>query len=228
MTILAAIIEPLSKQVSLGEVAYHKLKEIIIQGEFPPNEKLTVRAVAGALGVSTTPARDAINRLLSEGALVYAGPKTVVIPPLTMEILDEITSARLALEGLAAEKSVSFISDADIAQLEKLQEIINIGLDESDYRTVLRANRDFHFLVYTRSNWPRVVSMIESLWLQIGPSLNQLYPEFAFHRKGVSNHLWIMEGLRSRDAQKVRSGFEQDLRDGYDRISAFLKDAADK
>lgn len=223
-TILSRVVEPISKQVSLGEVAYDRLKDIIIRGAFPPNQKLTVRSVAGALGVSTTPARDAINRLLSEGALVNAGPKTVIIPSLTREVLEEVTATRLALEGLAAERSVEAITDDDIAELNELQKIINKGLDEGDYREVLRANRAFHFLIYRRSNWPRLVSMIESLWLQIGPSLNELYPDFALNRRGVSNHMEIFDGLSRRDARKVRHGIEQDLHDGYDRLSALLKE----
>jgi DNA-binding GntR family transcriptional regulator len=221
---LSNVVEPIAKQISLGEVAYDRLKDIIIRGAFPPNQKLTVRSVAGALNVSTTPARDAINRLLTEGALVNAGPKTVVIPSLTKEVLEEVTATRLALEGLAAERSVQAITDDDVAELEELQKVINRGLDEGNYRAVLQANRAFHFLIYRRSNWQRLVSMIESLWLQIGPSLNELYPDFALNRKGVSNHIEIIDGLHQGDARKVRRGIEQDLRDGYERLSALLKE----
>lgn len=212
------------KAMNLRVLAYNRLKEIVIQGAFPPNEKLTVRSVAAELGMSTTPARDAINRLLAERALIYAGPKTVVIPTLTLEVLDEVTAARLALEGPAAEHSVLSISDNDIEELETCQDLMEQNLHGGDYRQVLKGNRDFHFLIYNRSNWPRIVSIIESLWLQIGPSLHELYGKFAMHQEAVSNHLWILEGLRRRDAQKVRSGIEQDIRDGRDGISAYLKD----
>ncbi|KAA0969477.1 GntR family transcriptional regulator [Aureimonas fodinaquatilis] len=221
---LSNIVEPIAKTISLGEVTYDRLKDIIIRGAFPPNKKLTVRSVADALGVSTTPARDAINRLLSEGALVNAGPKTVVIPVLTKEVLEEVTATRLALEGLAAERAVANISDKDIASLARLQEVINRSLDKNDYPEVLAANREFHFLLYRRSNWARLVSLIESLWLQVGPSLNVLYPEFAVNRRGVSNHMDILDGLRERDAQKVRRAVEQDLRDGYARLERFLEE----
>src|ERR1700747_2617443 len=68
---------PIDRQTSLGELAYASLKEAIVRGEFSAGQKLTVRAVANALSVSTTPARDAIMRLIGEGALVNIGPKTV-------------------------------------------------------------------------------------------------------------------------------------------------------
>jgi DNA-binding GntR family transcriptional regulator len=222
-TTLARVADPIERQSSLGEAAYRSLKDIIIRGEFPPNEKLTVRSVAAALGVSTTPARDAVNRLLAEGAIVNDGPKTVILPILTMDALDEITATRLALEGLAAERSVNSITRADIATLEQLQATINKGLDTADYRMVLHANREFHFLIYKRSGWPRLVGMIETLWLRIGPSLNDLYPDFATNRKGVSNHMAGIEALRVKSGMKIRQAIEQDIKDGYVNLSALVR-----
>jgi DNA-binding GntR family transcriptional regulator len=222
--LLSGMMEPIERQSSLGEISYGRLKDIIIRGAFPPNEKMTVRSVAAALGVSTTPARDAINRLLAEGALVNEGPKTVVLPVLTQDALEEITATRLALEGLAGERSVEAIAPADLEVLGKLQLAINGGLDIGDYREVLRANQEFHFLIYRRSNWPRLVAMIESLWLRVGPSLNELYPDFAQTRKGVSNHMAALEGLRAKSGTKVRKAIEQDIKDGYVRLSAMLRE----
>ncbi|CAH1650920.1 GntR family transcriptional regulator [Chelatococcus asaccharovorans] len=220
--LLAGVVTPIARQSNLGELTYARLKEIIVAGSFPPNEKLTVRSVAAALGVSTTPARDAINRLLSEGALVNEGPKTVVIPSLTLDALDEVTATRLALEGLAAERSVLAAAPADVTALELMQAAINSGLDAADYREVLKVNREFHFLIYRLSGWPRLVAMIESLWLRVGPSLNELYPDFAQNRRGVSNHMAAIDGLRAKDGAKVRFAMEQDIRDGYVRLKAMI------
>ncbi len=221
--LLASVVTPIARQSNLGELTYERLKEIIVAGSFPANEKLTVRSVAAALGVSTTPARDAINRLLSEGALINEGPKTVVLPLLSKEALDEIAATRLALEGLAAERAVLSVSASDIATLQHLQSVINTSLDRADYRAVLRANREFHFLIYRLSGWPRLVAMIESLWLRVGPSLNDLYPDFAENRRGVSNHMATIESLRTKNGRKARLAIEQDIRDGYSRLKAMIE-----
>lgn len=217
-------VEPLAPRASLGEAAYQRLKESIMQGEFPANRKMTLRAVATALGVSTTPARDAINRLLAEGALVNEGPKTVVLPALTLDALDEVTETRLALEGLATQRAVAQITKSDIVELTRLQVLINKGLDRQRYDEVLKANRQFHFLVYRRSNWVRLVTMIESLWLRVGPALRDLYPEYRERRKGVTNHETLIEALKLGDVQKARAAIEQDLRDGYERLKRAIEE----
>lgn len=217
-----APLRKLDRQGSLGELAYEALKDTMIRGAFPPGEKLTVRRVAGALGVSTTPARDAITRLISEGALVNLGPKTVVVPVLTRSSLDEVTKMRLALEGLAAQEAVANLDDRSVGEFEAIQAKLNAAMDRADYAGVLANNKEFHFLLYRLSGMPRLVAVIESLWLRVGPSLNGLYPEYAITRVGVSNHQWAIRGVRDRDGATIRAAIENDIRDGYRRLTKYL------
>jgi DNA-binding GntR family transcriptional regulator len=222
-TSLVVPIEPLGRRNSLGELAYERLKDSIVGGQFQPGAKLTVRSVAQALGVSTTPARDAINRLIADGALINRGPKTVVVPELTMTALNEVTKIRLNLEGQAAFESAQFVTDEDVWFLEEVQSRLNDALDSARYADVLKLNRTFHFRIYERSGMPRLVAIIESLWLRIGPFLNRLYPEYAISKRGVANHQWAIRGLQDRDGLTVRAAIENDLRDGYRRLSKMVR-----
>src|SRR5215472_3924406 len=77
------------------------------------------------------------DRLIVDGNLINAGPKTVVVPFLDTRVLDEITTMRFALEGVAAERGAANVTRADIETLEKLQAKINLGLDTSKYSDVL-------------------------------------------------------------------------------------------
>jgi DNA-binding GntR family transcriptional regulator len=218
-TDIAAPLAPIDRQASLGELAYAKLKESIISGQFVQGSKLTVRSVAQALGVSTTPVRDAIVRLIGEGALINLGPKTVIVPELTIATLEEVTKIRLALEGLAAFEATAHIKDSDISFLEQTQGRINKAMDKAQYADVLRFNKAFHFRIYEASKMPRLVALIESQWLRIGPSMNDLYPDFAIHRRGVTNHQRVISGLKRQDSSAVRTAIENDLRDGYGRLN---------
>lgn len=199
----------------LGDAAYREMKERLIRGVYEPGYKMTVRAVAEDLGISSTPARDAINRLIGDGALVYAGPKTVIVPILSEADLKEITLVRLALEGLAAERAAQEGSDQAIETLKELQDRINSALLDKDYTAALWHNKEFHFSVYRLAGLPHLVAMIEGLWLRIGPSLYNLYPEFAEEKYGVHNHEMAMEALAERDGAALRAAFESDIRDGF-------------
>jgi DNA-binding GntR family transcriptional regulator len=210
---------------SLGDAAYREMKERLIRGVYRPGYKMTVRAVAEELGVSSTPARDAINRLAGDGALVYAGPKTVIVPVLGEADLTEITLIRIALEGLAAELAVRHRTAEDAEILKELQGKINAALDAGDYGGALWHNKEFHFRVYRMARLPHLVAMIEGLWLRIGPSLYNLYPEFAEEKYGVRNHEMAIEALSEGDAAALRAAFENDIRDGYRRLRRAAREA---
>lgn len=212
------------KSAGLGDQAYAVLKEKLIRGSFRPGEKLTVRRVAQEFGLSSTPARDALNRLAIEHALVYAGPKTVVVPNLTLSQLREVTEMRLALEGLAAEKGAAAISPDALPELENIQKRINAALDRQAYAEALWANKEFHFFLYEHSHMPILVATIEQLWLRIGATFNDLYPAFAVSRSGVSNHYAAIEGLRNGEPAEVRAAIETDIRDGYRQLRHVLSE----
>jgi len=96
-------------------------------------------------------------------------------------------------------------------------------VNAANYPAALKANKAFHFLIYEGARTPRLLSMIESLWVRIGPSLNDLYPEFATSRVGLSNHLEAIAGLEADDKARVQAAIEKDISDGYRRLASRIK-----
>ena len=215
---------PISRNITLAEHVYHQLKRALMTGTFHPGQKITVRSVADAVDVSFTPAREAISRLLSEGALESGGPKTVIVPHMTLQKLSEIAKIRMSLESLAAECSVPNFNKAAIEELEMVQLELIAAMDRHDYKAVLDKNEVFHFSVYQRAEMPRLLLIIESLWLQIGPSLNLLYPEFDKRRSGVTNHRDVLRHLKKGNAEGVGAAFRKDISDGYDSMKRMMAD----
>ncbi|TPP04588.1 GntR family transcriptional regulator [Rhizobium glycinendophyticum] len=210
--------------LNIGDTVYAQLKDRVTRGAYRPGDKLSIRSVAEALDVGLSPARDAVNRLVADGVLVYAGPKTVIIPVLKSADLREITLIRIALEGLAAEMAVQNSTQEDIVSLGEIQKKINSALEARAYSDALWYNKEFHFHVYGCSRLPHLISMIEPLWLRVGPSFYSLYPEFAEARHGVRNHEMVIEALGDRDGGALRAAIENDIRDGYRRLRQALKE----
>ena len=210
---------PIQRNKTLSEYAYDRIRLALMKGALKPDQRVTVRAMASALDISITPARDALTRLINEGALEPIGLKTLIVPPLTLPVLNEITAIRLSLEGLAAERAAGEFSRADVDELEAIQKKLVSAMDDQNYSEVLVHNEAFHFGVYRKTALPRLVSIIESLWLRIGPSLNLLYPTFAVERHGVSNHRAVLKALRQKDGKAARAAFEKDIADGYQWLS---------
>lgn len=201
-----------------GNAVYDVLRERMIRGRYAPGYKFTVRGVAAELDVSTTPARDALNRLITESALVFSGPKTLVVPTISRSQLKDITVTRIALEGTAAEYGARNATAETVKKLQEIQGFINSSLEEARYQDALWHKKEFHFAVYNLCGMSGLLEMIESLWVRIGPTLLNLYPEFAETRSGVHNHVVVIEALIEKDPISVRAAFENDIRDGYRKL----------
>src|SRR3546814_7922359 len=86
---------PPAEAETRGSEAYEALKQALISGHFMPGQKLTLRMLAEALGMSVTPVREAIHRLTAERALEGAANRSVRIPPMTRGKILELRDIRL-------------------------------------------------------------------------------------------------------------------------------------
>lgn len=218
---------PVKRYDTLADRAYDQLREALMTGSFHPGQKLTIRKIAAVLGVSATPARDAISRLLSEKVLETDANRNVFAPRLDGEKLGHLYMLRLALEGPAAELGARNLDEASVRELERIQLSLIAAMDRQDYQRVLIENEKFHFGIYGRSGNPMLVEAIEQLWLKLGPTMNFLYPSYNHSRKGVSHHLAIIDALRSGVPSQVRAAIESDLRDGEAELRSALASVAE-
>lgn len=83
----------------LQDVAYQKLKELIVGGELPPGSYFSERQMAQMLEMSTSPVRVALKRLSSDGFVVISAQRGVSIKTLTVRELNDLFEYRMALES---------------------------------------------------------------------------------------------------------------------------------
>ena len=83
---------------SLRTQVYDSLRQALTTGRFVPGQKLTFRFIAGALGVSLTPVREALGRLVAEGAFEMQPSRSVRVPLMTRARIEELRDIRKSLE----------------------------------------------------------------------------------------------------------------------------------
>ena len=219
---MPAELEPIGRNDTLADIAYGRLRSALISGSFRPGDPLSIRQLAGMLGISATPARDAISRVLWEHGLENGPHRTIVVPVLTRDELRKIYDLREALEGLATALAAARFTPQDLAQLEAAQASHLASVEAHDYRAALAANEAFHFAIYSASDNAMLIEMIRGLWLKLGPSLNLLYPTYDRSRLGVSHHQEIVDAMRGGDPGAARAAIIADLNDGWRELSGAL------
>lgn len=97
--------------VHLNEQVYDELRVRVLTRQHPPEAKLSLHALAAELGVSRSPVHHALTRLVAEGLLTVQPRRGYYVTPVTARALAEGYDVRLALELLAAERTVGTLGD---------------------------------------------------------------------------------------------------------------------
>jgi DNA-binding GntR family transcriptional regulator len=192
---------------------------MIMSGGFAPGSEMKLRDLAQSLHVSPMPVRDAIGRLVVERALKMLPNHRVIVPETTIDEFLEIRRVRILLEGEAAALACQHVSPDVIASLKRIHEKIK-SLSGNKQRQFWALNQEFHFTVYDAAKSPLLLSMIESLWLQIGPVFNHI--PINLTSEGARGHHRVIAALSAGDAKAARAALTEDLMKGGDRIIATL------
>lgn len=211
--------------MTLSEKAYALARENLRSGAYKPGEKITHRAIASQLGISVTPIREAITRLVSEGSLSMTGPKTIVAPKLGPAEFEEITKIRVKLEGWAAELAAENASTSLIRELEKLHHVYCGHRKARNAKAKIAANAAFHFALYAQSKAPRLLAIIDNLWVTNGPTLGLLANQAFEDRDGERFHEAAIAALKAGKPGAVRESIVGDILTGRSKILQILKAA---
>lgn len=111
---------PAEATPSAHDTVYRGLRTRIMYGEIAPGSALTLRGIGKEYGVSMTPAREAVRRLVAEGALFLSASGRVSTPELTSERIEELAALRALLEVELASRA---LPRAHIALIDRMQSI---------------------------------------------------------------------------------------------------------
>lgn len=204
---------------TIQERVYSALRERLMRGGFAPGQKLKLADLAKAFGVSAMPVREALNRLTAERALESLPNRTVRVPQLSRDALQELKEARFAIEGLAVARAAANMTPET---LKVLQDVIQ-AQHETDAEHAAEGsaeqNRTFHFTIYGQARSTVLLPIIESLWLQFGPYLRAASDRFDGREgRGINFHSEIVDALARRDGLAARRALEEDIGRAFDLV----------
>lgn len=198
---------------SAHDRVYRALRTRIMHGEIHPGQALTLRGIGKDFDVSMTPAREAMRRLVAEGALFLSSSGRVSTPVLSNERIEELASIRALLEPELATRA---LPRAHIALIERLDEIntrVSTMIARQDASGYIQANLEFHRTLYLRAQAPAMLAMAETVWLQLGPTMSKLYGRLK-RTEPPRNHRLILAALKAGDEPSLRLAVRSDATQG--------------
>ena len=204
---------PNDPPVAAHDQVYRALRSRIMHGEMEPGVALTLRGIGKEFGVSMTPAREAVRRLVAEGALTLSATGRVSTPELTNERIEELAALRALLETELATRALPRAHLALIERLTAINGTVSEAVAKGDSVAYIRRNLEFHRTLYLRAQAPAMLALAETVWLQLGPTMRALYGRM---RQGTppESHRMILAALRAGDEAGLRVAMRTDVTKG--------------
>lgn len=218
---------PLSsiEHTTLWDRAYVALKSALLAGRFAPGERVVLRQVADDLGISLTPVRDAVNRLIAERVLERGGlgpGGAAVVPLLDEHQFNQLMTVRASLEPIAAAAAAAHATREQVDEVESCLVEMKRSVEEHRTGQYLDAHYQFHFRIYRLCGMPIIEEIIEGAWLRCAPTLTLALPENIPSLKRHGAHLATVDALRRHDGDAAAAAIRSDIEGARQDIGAML------
>jgi DNA-binding GntR family transcriptional regulator len=201
------------KTIPQHERVYRSLRSQIMHGEIEAGRALTIRGIAEKYGASMTPAREAVRRLSAEGALSVSLTGRVTAPVLSRDRIEELASIRALLEPELASRAQTRAHMALIERLYAINLVISQAIVKNDPNAYIKSNLEFHRTLYLRAQAPAMLAMVETVWLQLSPTMTILYAKMQ-RKEASDNHRKVIAALRAGDEESLRLAIRADVTQG--------------
>ena len=217
------------KELSLVDQGYLSLRGRIVRGEYTAEMRLRLDALQQNLGLSSSPLREALNRLVSEGLVEIEDGRGFRVAKVSLQRLQELTYLRILLEGDALRRSVELGDDewegrvvSAFHKLSRVEERMDSNEADSNTEEWSTRHRQFHMALLSGCGFPRQLELCGMLFDQ-AERYRRLARQSRQPRKKNAEHKALEESALSRNSAKTVELLTAHIQKTADRLSAFLQ-----
>jgi DNA-binding GntR family transcriptional regulator len=189
-----------SRRITAVDLVRDALRSAILRGDLPGGSRLVQTEIATQLDVSTTPVREAMRDLASEGLITLDSHRIGTVRKPDWDEMVEIVEMRRSLEGLAISKALAGITTNELAEAKQIADEL---AEEEDLGSWVQANIRFHSIFHRATRGRRLSGVLVALEEAGGVFVAQaqrLHPEI--RRKAVEDHFSLLDAFAAGDADR--------------------------
>ncbi|TQC44321.1 GntR family transcriptional regulator [Rhodococcus sp. WS4] len=182
--------------------AYAQVRDWIISGELAPGTRIDQEELAGRIGISRIPLREALARLIAEGFLQGAAHRRVVVTSLSLIDARDVYCGREALEsalaGAAAQNAAS--ASEELGEVARILDKTELLLETGDAEEFRNLDRTFHEGIYQIANMPKSFGSARSLYAMSERYVRLYLSDSARIAASYAEHVKIYQAVKAGDA----------------------------
>lgn len=194
-------VDKIIKPESLHLQVYNIVKQSILNGKRKPSERVVEAQVAGTLGISRGPVREAIRMLIQDGLLIYNDGFVKVYEPKVKDVI-EIFQCRESLENLAIELTIKTASNKLFEKLEENLIETEEVVDRRDTSLTL-LDQDFHTIIVEASGNKHLLQMLNTIKTKTHYMRSSLI-DATFYPTLLNEHKKIYEAILTKDEETAK------------------------
>ncbi len=199
---------------TLVEDAYARMKAFLLTSRILPGDRLLHRVLAVELGMSSTPIREALGRLVQEGYLRHTPHVGYSVPEMGAEEARELYEAREALETHTAALAAARVTAEELAAMEQAALAYRRAIRRRPRKARVLFDMDFHLTIARLSQNRFLLQALEPLLHQIAAKRNvENLPPQADGLQADRAHQRILEALRNRSPELARRAMRDHIRE---------------
>lgn len=212
-TLEGVTVETIATQV------YQSVKRAVVQGRLAPGQQLNEVQLAEQLGISRTPLREALRRLEAEG-FIMRRRGSLSIPLLSLDELVELYDIRARLEGLAAARAATRLTDDDLVALRAA----NANIKHAEHlgsTDVVLAGADFHRQIALIAHSQKTLEFLDNVLGHL--ARYRVYGTDKGRTSFPEDHLAVLDALAARDAQRAEQAMVTHVVRARDHVTASVE-----
>lgn len=209
-------------RLNLSDQIANRLRDMIVQNELAPGDRVREREVCKTLQVSRTPLREALHKLSTEGLIELIPNRGAVVTQPSAEEIADMLQVLGVLEAFAGERACDLISDTEIAEIKALQYEMLAAFSRQDRLQYFKLNQKIHLAIVKAAQSNTLLSLHTRLNARLYRIRYQSNLKNETWGGAVEEHDHILEALEHRDAEKLSTLLRSHLRSTWEKVSEFM------
>jgi DNA-binding GntR family transcriptional regulator len=210
----------------LHEEAVDRLRDLIVQGDLAPGQRLNERLLSEKLAISRTPLREAIKLLATEGLVELLPNRGAVVATMDTARLAETLQVMGALEGLAGELACRKSTPEQIAEIRDLHNEMLSMHARGDLASYFRYNQAIHLKIVEASGNPVLANTYRHLNVNVRRARYMANLSKERWDAAVREHEEILRALAARDVTRLKRLLRDHLANKMASVLTELEKAA--